>query len=339
MKNFLICFVVVVGLGSVPILAQNAPLISSHKPTVTNATVSKPAGAPVAKVDGTELTQRDLQREMEKIFPYASTHGGRIPGAFAPEIRRNALNQIIFDELMYQEAKRRKMAVPATTFNEIMGQAKKRFPSKAEYELYATQEYGSLKGFENQIRRALLIALLADREITQKSNVTELQVRQFYTANQKRFMKPESLWLQSISFNLPPNATPAQRAQARKRAEEVLPQAKAAKNFEEFGKLAEKYSEDDWRVMMGDHKWIHRGRMPSAVEDVAFSLQAGQTSGIIETSEAFVIVRANGKQPPTKVPYSQVSKALREDMQKATLEDRRKTFEQQLRRSHKVEEL
>ncbi|MBI3483730.1 MAG: peptidyl-prolyl cis-trans isomerase, partial [Acidobacteria bacterium] len=227
----------------------------------------------------------------------------------------------------------------AATFDEIMGQAKGRFPSKTEYETYAVQEYGSVRGFENQIRRAILIAMLVDQEITQKARTTDAQVRQFYTANKKRFLKPESVWVQSISLNLPENATPAQRAQARKRAETVLPMARAAGNYEEFGKLAEKYSEDDWRIMMGDHRWLHRGRLPSAVETVAFRLKKGETSEIIETSEAFVIVRVNGKQAPTQIPYSQVSKSLRADLEKARLVDLRTQFEQKLRNRYKVEEL
>lgn len=31
---------------------------------------------------------------------------------------------------------------------------------------------------------------------------------------------------------------------------------------------------DDWHVMMGDHKWLHRGRMPEAVEKVVFAIKS-----------------------------------------------------------------
>jgi len=197
----------------------------------------------------------------------------------------------------------------------------------------------ALRGLHQQLRRGILIALLVDREITQKARMTDAQLRQFYTANQKRFQKPESVWVQSISFNFPEKATPVQRAQARQRAATILPKAKATKSFVEFGQLAEKYSEDDWRIMMGDHRWLHRGRLPSAVEDAAFRMKKEETSEIIETSEAFVIVRVNGKQGVTRIPYSQVSKSLREDMEKAKLLDLRTQFEKQLRSRYKIEEL
>ncbi len=45
-----------------------------------------------------------------------------------------------------------------------------------------------------------------------------------------------------------------QAKEARKKADDALKQAKATKSYEEFGLLAEKISEDDYRVNMGDHK-------------------------------------------------------------------------------------
>ena len=337
MKRILISFVV----GTLPLIVafgQSTPLVPSHKPANT-APSGRPMNAMVAKVDGVGLSVRDLQREMQKLFPFAGVHGGRVPGEYAAEVRRRALDQIIFEELVHQEARRKKMTVPAAMFNDIRSQAKSRFASGAEYESYAVQEFGSVQAFENQLRRNILVALLIDQEITQKARVTEAQVREFYNENKSRFMKPESVWIQSISLNFPPNSTPGQRAQARKRAEELISKAKSAKTYEEFGKLAEKFSEDDWRIMMGDHRWVHRGRLPSSVEGVAFRLKAGDVSDVIETSEAFVIVRINGQQPQTQIPFSEVAPALREDLEKAKVEDVRKRFEQRLRSTHKVEEL
>ncbi len=318
--------------------AQNTPLIPSHQPAVPAAAVRPAVESPVARVNGAVLTERDLQREMQKIFPYAGVHGNRMPGGFPPEVRRKALDQILFEELLYQEALRRRMTVSTSMFDDLLQQALSRFPSRAEFESYAAQEYGGIKGFEHQLRRGLLIALFADQEIARKARVSDAQVRQFYNANQNRFRKPASAWIQSISFQLSANATPAQRAQVRQRAEQVLLLAKAARDYEQFGLLAEKYSEDDWRVMMGDHKWIHRGRMPSAVEDVAFTLKAGETSGLIATPEALVIVRVNSTQPQTRIPFTQVQDSLRKDLQEARERDLRARLERQLRKTFSVEE-
>lgn len=326
-------------LAAAAVSAQSTPLIPSHTPTAPAKAAPAPLSRVVARVNGAELTERDLQREMSKLFPYAGVHGGRVPGEYAAELRQQARKQIVFDELVHQEALRRKMTVPAATFADVMQQARERFPSLKDYQEYAAREYGSVQGFEAQIRRALLIALLLDKEVTQKARVSEAEVRQLYAQNPNRFRKPESVWIQSISLNFPPNATPAQRTALRARATHLLALAKATGTFEEFGRLAEKFSEDDWRIMMGDHKWIHRGRLPAAVEAVAFQMKTGEVSGLIETSEALVIVRINGTQPARQVPFREVSAALREDLEKAKLADARRQFEKHLRKAFVVEEL
>jgi hypothetical protein len=66
---------------------------------------------PVARVNGAVLTDRDLLREMYSIFPYARQHNG-FPKADEAKIRRGALSMIEFEELVYQDAERRKMQVP-----------------------------------------------------------------------------------------------------------------------------------------------------------------------------------------------------------------------------------
>ena len=62
-------------------------------------------------MNGAVLTDRDLLREMLQIFPYASHHNG-FPKAQEASIRQGALQMIIFEELVYQEAVRRKLTVP-----------------------------------------------------------------------------------------------------------------------------------------------------------------------------------------------------------------------------------
>src|SRR5215469_10370730 len=91
--------------------------VSSHTPTApaksSNTPVNSPfnvSDKPVAKVNGAILTDRDLLREMLQIFPYARQHNG-FPKEQEASIRQGALQMIIFEELVYQEAKRRNLTV------------------------------------------------------------------------------------------------------------------------------------------------------------------------------------------------------------------------------------
>ena len=322
-------------LAAVTMFAQARPVSAKQ----TGATVLAPTGKIVAKVNGAPLTDRDLLRQMLVEFPYAKQHGGKFPAEFEKDIRRNALTEIEFEELAYQEAQRRKLAVAPATLNQAIRDFKKQFETTGDFRNYLQAEHqGSMELLIARIKRAILIDQVLKAEIVRKSKVTPAQLLDFYKKNPGRFTKPESVSLQTISLVIPDNATAQTKAQVRQKAEEVLKQAQAAKNYEEFGVLAEKYSQDDWRVMMGDHKSLHRGRMPAQVEAVVYKMKAGTVSGLIETENSFCIARVNASEPSRLVRFAEVKAQLTKDLESQKAQQLRQDLEARLRKNAKVEE-
>src|SRR5579862_4866703 len=112
--------------GSAQMATSHAPTAvakAAPAPSLPTAQVSPMAVSdkPVARVNGTVLTDRDLLREMYAIFPYARQHNG-FPKGQEATIRQGALEMIIFEELVYQEAGRRKLAVPAEKLNAALAE-------------------------------------------------------------------------------------------------------------------------------------------------------------------------------------------------------------------------
>lgn len=97
-------------LGATRLTAQAG---AAEKSTANNEAMN-PSGKAVVRVNGATLTDRDLLREMMAIFPYSRQHGGRFPKEMEANIRKGALEMIEFEELVYQEAQRRKMQVSAS---------------------------------------------------------------------------------------------------------------------------------------------------------------------------------------------------------------------------------
>jgi len=331
--------------GALLLSAVAIAQVASHAPTVpaqpaASATASVPTGKPVARVNGTVLSDRDLLRQMMNIFPYARQHGGHFPKEMEADIRRNALDQIEFEELVYQEALRRKLTVAPAKLNRAMQEFKTQFDSEAAYQSYLVKEQdGSVQKLREKVRRAILIDQLLTSEVTRSATLSDPQLRAFYKENPDRFRKPESVSLQTISLVIPDNATPKQKADVRRRSEEALRQAKATKDYESFGVLAEKVSEDDWRVMMGDHKSIHRGRMPLPVEKVVFTMQPGQVSDLIETENSFCIARVNAREESKLISYEEVRARLKKDLETEKADTLKKAMEARLRKNAKIEEL
>ncbi len=223
----------------------------------------KPAGKPVVRVNGVVLTDEDLVREEYAIFPYAKQHGGKIPADMEPGIRKGALQMIVFEELVYQDAQKRGVAISPERISKAEAEFRKQFNSPAEFQQFLQSEFqGNEKALREKIKRSLLIEQLLKTEVEEKSTVSAAEVRAYYDKNPARFQYPESFAIQTISIIPPEKATPEQLKEAKKRADDAYKQAKATKTAEQFGLLAEKISDDDYRVMMGDHKWVARDKMP-----------------------------------------------------------------------------
>ena len=337
-------------------VGADAQMVASHAPTSAAASASFPeaskavqssvdasalqvTGKAVVKVNGAELTDRDLLREMFALFPYAKLHGG-FPKKQEPEIRQGALQMIIFEELVYQEAVRRKMTIAPARITREEHNFKGQFPSQAEFNAYLKTELGGSEAkLRQMIKRSLLIEAMLKQEVDAKSVVTLAEARSYYEKNPKAFEHGETFSLQTISIIPPDKASAQVVADARKKAETILAQAKATKNYEQFGLLAEKVSEDDFRVDMGDRKVVKSGNLPPEVVKVAEKMKPGEVSGLIPLGTAWTIIRVNAHTPPGKATFDAAKAELMADMQKRKYEQLRVGLDKRLHLNAQIQEL
>jgi parvulin-like peptidyl-prolyl isomerase len=324
---------------SLPVVGQVASHAPSAVPTTTAAPVL-PAGNPVARVNGAVLTDRDLQREIFTIFPYARQHGGNVPKELEPDIRKGALQMIIFEELVYQEAQRRKISIPPARMSRAEADLRKQFPTSDDYSSFLQAEFkGSQQAMREKIRRSLMIEQLLKAEVDSKSSVSVAEAKAYYDKNPGNFEYPETFSIQTISFVPPENATPTQVQEARKRADETLPKAKATKTYEEFGLLAEKVSEDDYRVMMGDHKPLARSQLAPVVLQALLNLQPGQVTDVIQVDNICTIVRLNKHVLAGKRKFEEVKGQLMKQLEKTKTNQIRANLDKKLKQNAKIEVL
>jgi peptidyl-prolyl cis-trans isomerase C len=285
------------------------------------------------------MTDRDLLREMYTIFPYARQHNG-FPKSMEADIRKGALQMVIFEELVYQQAQRQKTAVPDEQVNRGLFELKKKFQSRAEYQNYLKAEAsGSERVVKERIRRSLVIDAYLKAEVKDKSAVSIAEVRQYYDQHPEEFAYKESFVFQSISIMPPETANAEALQEARRRAEDSLRRAKATKSYQEFGLLAEKISEDDFRVNMGDHKAVERDQLPPEIVKPALAMKQGEVSDLIPLGKTFTIFRLNNHVPAGRRKFDEVKDKLRTDMQKEKEDRLRTAVDAKLRKNAKVEEL
>src|SRR5208282_1806688 len=197
-----ICATVLALTFSVASVSVASAQVASHAPTTlanaSAASTTAPVASPlqvsdkaVARVNGVVLTDRDLLREMYAIFPYARQHNG-FPKSEEAAIRQGALEMIIFEELVYQEAVRRKLAVPPEKLNRAEADFRKQFDSPDMYQQYMQAEMqNSEQKLRQQIRRSLLIEQLLKSDVEDKSGVSLAELKAYYDKYPARFAQPE----------------------------------------------------------------------------------------------------------------------------------------------------
>jgi len=318
--------------------------VTSHKPTVfKNAPASgsqQSTEAAVARVNGAVLTRADLVREEYAIFPYAKQHGGGIPKEFEKQIRDGALKMIIFEELVYQEAVRRKVAIAPGRMQKAQADFRKQFTSTQEFNKFLQSDFnGSRQLLNEKIRRSLLIEALLKTEVEDKCIFTTAAVKAFYDKNPAKFQHAETFTFQTISVLPPQNATAAQLKEAANKAQSALKQAKATKTAEEFGLLAEKISDDDYRVMMGQHKPMPADQLAPQVVKALSAMHPNDVSELIQIDQAYTIVRLQVHAPAGRTKFEEVKAQLAKDLKEGKRNQLRIALDAKLHQTAKIEEL
>lgn len=319
--------------------------VSSHAPTILKnapapaATVQKSVDRPVARVNGSVLTGSDLLREEYTIFPYGRQHNG-IPKEFEKQIRDGAMKMIVFEELAYQEALRRKITVAPAKMQRAEADFRKQFATPEEFNGFMQSEFhGSRQLLEEKIRRSILIDDLLKNEVESKCVVTPAEVRAFYNNNSARYHHAESYTFQTISVLPPQNATAAQLKEGLTRAQNALKQAKVTKTAEGFGLLAEKLSDDDYRVMMGQHKPVAVDQLAPPVVKALSAMHPNDVSDLIQLDQAYTIVRLQAHTPAGQTNFEEVKAQLAKDLKEGKRNQLRSTLDAKLRQNAKIEEL
>ena len=179
-------------------------------------------------------------------------------------------------------------------------------PDDAEIKSYYDQNKAKFQIPEKRIVRYGLLDLA---QLRQNTPVTDDELKAVYTQNLPQYQVPNRVHAEHILF-MTVGKTDAEVAEIKKKAEDVLAQAKKkGANFED---LAKKYSEDPGsKAKGGDLGWIVQGQTVPEFEKAAFSLNKGETSDLIKTQYGFHIIRVLDKEMAHTKTFDEVKDSLR----------------------------
>src|SRR6266851_5082433 len=182
--------------------------------------------------------------------------------------------------------------------------------STDDAEIRASYEKNKSK-YQVPERRVARYAVVDVNQIRRSVHVSDDMLKLQYQSNIQQYQVPNRVHPQHILL-MTVGKTDAEVEEIRKKAEDVLKQAKKGGKFED---LSKKYSEDPGsKEKGGDLGWITQGQTVPEFEKTAFSLNPGQISDLVKTQYGFHIIKVLEKETAHTKPFDEVKESLRPNL-------------------------
>ena len=289
-----------------------------------------------ARVNGVEISNFRLERHFDD---YVKNKGRNITKMINPKVykklKREALDQLIEKEVVWQEAQRRNIVVKPEEVTAALKELESKHKSRDDFlrriELAGFDE----KSYAEYIKREIAIQRCLETAFVPPA-VTDAEIHDYYAANPDKFTRPERMRARHVLIKVEAGADAPKREAARGRIDQVLARARKG---EDFAALARQYSEDSSAAEGGDLGFFARGQMVPEFDAAAFQLKPGEVSGVVTTIYGFHVIKAEERDAGGLVPEAEVRERVRTAMEQFKRDQAVKEGVQALRQSAKVEVL
>jgi peptidyl-prolyl cis-trans isomerase D len=145
--------------------------------------------------------------------------------------------------------------------------------------------------------------------------VSDADIKTFYDQNIARYKTSEQRRASHILINASKDASAADKASAKAKAEKILEQVR--KNPADFAKLAKENSQDTVSAERGgDLNFFGKGDMVKPFEDSVFALKEGEISGLVQSDFGFHIIRVTGIKAPATRELAEVKATIAADIKR-----------------------
>ena len=291
----------------------------------------------LARVNGENVTKTEVEDYIKNMEAQA---GAPLPPDQRDRVYRGVIDQMVGYKLLLQEVASRKIAVPDADVDARINEVKKQFPSEDMFMQALISRNLTLDKMKVDARRDIGVSKLIEQEIAAKVAVKPEQVESFYKENPDKFKQPEQVRASHILIKFPESVDDAgkaavARAQAKMKAEQILKDIKAGKDF---AALAKQHSDDPGSAVNGGDLGVFpQGQMVGPFNDVAFRLKPGETSDLVETQFGYHIIRVAEKQEGRTIPLEEMRTRIEEFLKHRSKETETEAFVKSLRSKAKVE--
>jgi len=273
----------------------------------------------VAVVNGMVISEDDLNKEVGKELPRAYYHA-TLTEEKLKKLKKTALKSLIDKTLLYQYARTQKIHVNNDDIDAVIAKLEEVYGSKRALNRAIGQLGFTPKMFRKAVEKDEVLKKLYKKAI--EVSISNDELKTYYDKNKYKFKEPEKIRVRLIHVRNDPK-DPQGKQKAKAAIEEAYQKLNEGMAFAD---VAAKYSTAMSRIKGGDMGYLHRGRLDAAVEEKAFSMDTNSTSGIIEDTIGYFIVKVEDKITPNQLSFERVKEGLRRDLKKRYERERKEAL-------------
>lgn len=263
----------------------------------------------VATVNGVGILRSDYELVLQQTQQQYAMQGQQITEAQLPQLQQNVLDQMVAEELLYQQGINSGFEASTESIDLQIQQIKGQFETEEQYASALQQNQTTEEELRSDIERNLVVQQTVQTVTADLQPVTDEEVQTFYDENPQFFANDEQIAARHILISTEGLESDEAIAEARSRAEDIRQELLDGADFAE---VAEQKSEGPSGPRGGDLGTFGRGRMVPAFEEVAFSLAEGDISQVVETQFGFHIIQVTDKIEAGTVPVEEVTQDIRQ---------------------------
>jgi peptidyl-prolyl cis-trans isomerase C len=244
------------------------------------------------------------------------------------------LNKAIGNMLINQESKKRNIENMEEKVEQRVKDLEQKFGAGEGMERYLKIRGITMDGLKESLKGRVRVDEYLKEQGVLEPEIPEERIRAMYDADPESFSAEETITVSHILIAVDAEAAAEEKDLARQKAEQIR---KEVLDGKDFAAAAQEYSGCKSAANGGSLGRIKRGFMPAEFDKVAFALETGAVSEVVETTFGFHIIKLTDKDPGGVVPYEQMRDFLKKYLQDEESKKKLEAHIAQLRSTAQVE--
>jgi peptidyl-prolyl cis-trans isomerase SurA len=245
----------------------------------------------VAVVNTGVVTRKEIDDRIASLQKQGSTGGKKLPEG--EELRKQVLENLILEKIQIQEAEQTGLAVSNKDLNKIIEDiAVRNKLSMNEFRQAIIKTGISFERYSELLREDVLKSRLREREVDSQIKISDAEIDNFIVEQMQRrgtdtgaarASGPEEIAVAQIFIPVEEGAGPSAQADARKKAESILKEARGDADFMQLGAQANK---ENSKIKFQDLGYRTQDRLPQIFTETVRNLGPGQVASSVVRSPA-----------------------------------------------------